>query len=182
VALGAGDSANVDFSVGPGAVTVATGVDQRWSLSVDGQAIPPRPAFGSTTGYDIATAGQASLRYHTATSRAFELIGQLLLWLLLALGVSRFDTAALLRRRRRRIDAAPEAPLLSIDEPIAVPLDHSVLVSMNDEPLSWDAPDSPAVVEPVEAASPPEVAGAHIEPVDLNDDEHDIADHGAGVE
>jgi hypothetical protein len=183
VAVGAADRADVDFSVGPGAVTVATGIDQRWSLNVGGQAIPPRPAFGSTTGYDIATAGQASLRYHTATSRAFELIGQLLLWLLLALGVSRFDTATLLRRRRRRIDAAPEAPLLSIDEPIAVPLDHSVLMSMNDEPLSWDSPDGPAVAEPVEAGSPPEVGGSHIEPVEKHDnDEHDVADHGAGVE
>ena len=79
---------------------MATGVDQRWLLQVDGQPIAPRPAFGTTTGYDIASGGPATLRYHTATSRSFALIGQLLLWLLLALGVSRFDTGSLVRWRR----------------------------------------------------------------------------------
>jgi hypothetical protein len=178
VAIGAADNADVDFSVGAGAVTVATGVDRRWSLSIAGQPIPPRPAFGATTGYDIAAAGQAQLRYHTATSRALELIGQLLLWLLLALGVSRFDTASLVRWRRRRIDAAPAAPLLSIDAPITVPLDHSVLVSMSDEPLTWDAPDHP-VVEPANA----DEHDADEHDADEHDaDEHDVADHGAGVE
>ena len=153
VAIGAGDDIDVDFSAGAGAVTVATGVDQRWSLSVGGQSIRPRPAFGSTTGYDIPAAGQAVLRYHTDTSRAFELVGQLLLWLLLALGVSRFDTASVTRWRRRRLDAAPEAPLLSIDAPIEVPIDHSVVVSMNDDPASWNAPELPEV-EHADAASP----------------------------
>ena len=74
----------------------------RWTLDVGGQGDRhPRPAFGSTTGYDIAAAGPATLRYHTSTSRALALIGQLVLWLLLALGVSRFDTASI---------AAPATP------------------------------------------------------------------------
>ena len=105
MAVGAGDNADADFAAQPGVVTVATGVDSRWTLNVGGQIDPARPAFGVTTGYDIATAGPATLHYHTAISRAFELIGELLVWLLLALGVSRFDTASIVRRRRRRSDA-----------------------------------------------------------------------------
>jgi GT2 family glycosyltransferase len=137
VAIGAGDNATVEFPVQAGAVTVATGVDQRWSLEVGGQAIPARPAFGVTTGYDIAAGGPATLSYHTASSRAFALIGQLLLWLLFALGISRFDAATLARWRRRRVDTGPETPLLSIDAPIVAPPvdadDSSILISMDDE-------------------------------------------------
>ena len=185
VAIGAPDNGSVDFSVGAGAVTVATGVDRRWSLHVDGQAVPPRPAFGSTTGYDIATAGQATLGYHTATSRALELIGQLLLWLLLALGVSRFDTSTLVRWRRRRIATAPEAPLLSIDAPIGVALDHSVVVSMNDEPVTWDQPVAPEG-DHAEPDVPEHEAPEHETPDhDIPDQDvaaDDVADHGAGVE
>ena len=179
VAIGAADNAAVDFAVGAGAVTVANGVDHRWSLRVDGQAVPPRPAFGVTTGYDIAAAGQASLRYHTAASRPLELVGQLLFWLLLALGVSRFDTASLVRWRRRRVDAAPEAPLLSIDAPIALPLDQSVLMSIGDETLSWNEPDG-TEVEHADPVSAPDVETPGIEEPGI--EEPDPADHGAGVE
>jgi hypothetical protein len=142
VGVGAPDNADLQFAAQPGAVTVATGVDQRWSLDVAGQSIAPRPAFGVTTGYDVTAAGPAALRYHTDASRAFALVGQLLLWLLLALGVSRFDTASVVRWRRRRVDAAPDEPLLSIDAPIVAPIDmtedSSVLLSMGDEPVSWE--------------------------------------------
>ena len=92
---------------------MATGVDQRWSLEVGSQSIAGRPAFGATTGYDITTGGAATLQYRTATSRSLALIGQLLLWLLLALGVSRFDAATVNRWRRRRVASGPQAPLLS---------------------------------------------------------------------
>jgi GT2 family glycosyltransferase len=138
VGIGAADNADVEFPVQPGAVTLATGLDQRWSMAVGDQQIPARPAFGVTTGYDITTGGPATLRYNTEASRAFALIGQLLLWLLFALGISRFDAATIGRWRRRRVAAAPDAPLLSIDAPItALPLedadDLSVLITMDDE-------------------------------------------------
>ena len=129
-------------AVQPGAVTVATGIDQRWSLEVAGQSIPPRPAFGATTGYDITSAGSATLHYRTSTARALELIGQLLLWLLLALGISRFDTASITRRRRRRVGIVPEAPLLSIHAPVSTsapidtPLDATLFASMSDDTVA----------------------------------------------
>ena len=130
---------------------MATGVDSRWTLKVGDQSIPPRPAFGVTTGYDIATAGPATLHYDTSISRALELIAELLMWLLLALGVSRFDTASIIRWRSRRRDAVREAPLLSIDAPLsapfAVPPDAGALVSLDDS-VAWQTQPDTASDEP----------------------------------
>ncbi|MEP7201970.1 MAG: glycosyltransferase family 2 protein [Ilumatobacteraceae bacterium] len=174
VAVGASDNTAVSFAAEAGAVTVATGVDHRWTMQVGSQSIAPRPAFGATTGYDIPSAGPATLRYHTSLSRAFALIGQLVLWLLLALGVSRFDTTSIARWRRRRVSAALEAPLLSIDAPIQAPTDPSVLVSLDDDsiPLQTD---------------PESVPGSDDEGVEHHDDDrHEAekreADQQAGVE
>jgi GT2 family glycosyltransferase len=154
IAVGAADNAAVSFAATAGAVTVATGIDERWSLQVDGQSIAPRPAFGATTGYDITAAGSATLKYHTPISRTFGVVGQLALWLLLALGVSRFDTSSIARWRRRRTSAAPDAPLLSIDAPIEAPAASSVLVSLDgdvpwhtDDEADVDAQDQQAGVE-----------------------------------
>jgi len=148
VAVGAPDNGPAQFDAVPGTVTVATAVDSRWSLHVGEQSLDPRPAFGATTGYDVAAGGAATLQYHTAISRAFLLVAQLVVWLALALGVSRFDTATLVRRRRRRQAVGPEAPLLSIDAPILAPVglagDEAVgdpgqpaLASIGDETVSW---------------------------------------------
>jgi hypothetical protein len=66
------------------------------------------------------------------------LVGQLVLWLALALGVSRFDTSTFKRRRWRRGVVRHEVPLLSIDEPvIAAP----------------ESATSPASATPVEEAT-----------------------------
>jgi GT2 family glycosyltransferase len=153
IASGAADHATANFDVQPGVVTVATGIDSRWSLDVAGQSIAPRPAFGATTGYDVATAGPARLHYRTSTSRALELIGQLLLWLLLALGISRFDTASIRRWRRRRVHTAPDAPLLSIDAPIIapapvdVPVDAALFESMSVETFPAETEPGPDRVD-----------------------------------
>jgi GT2 family glycosyltransferase len=150
VAVGSSDNGDAQFTAQPGAVTLATGVDQRWSLQVGGQSITARPAFGVTAGYDISAGGPATLRYKTDASRSFALIGQLLLWLMLALGVSRFDTSSIRRWRRRHIDAGPQGPLLSIDAPVggflAEPVDSTVVLSMDDEVVpTHDVPHEAAV-------------------------------------
>lgn len=144
VGIGATDNADANFEVQPGALTVATGIDQRWTLDLAGQQIAPRPAFGATTGYDITTAGSATLHYRTSTARAVALIGQLLLWLLLALGISRFDTASVTRWRRRRVRTAPDAPLLSLEAPISappidMPVDATLFASMSDDTFPSEA-------------------------------------------
>src|SRR4029079_14613434 len=69
VAVGAGDRADANFSAQRGWVTVATGVYSRWTRHIGDQSIPPRPAFGVTTGYDITAAGPATLHYDTSISR-----------------------------------------------------------------------------------------------------------------
>src|SRR3954453_20657583 len=135
IAIGAGDNADANFPAQPGVVTVATGVDARWTLRVGDRTIAPRPAFGVTTGYDVANGGSATLHYDTAFSRALALIGELLVWLLLLLGGSRFDTSSIVRWKRRRAEAAPDAPLLSIEAPIGAPFtppDTAVLTSFDD--------------------------------------------------
>ena len=45
VAVGAGDNADADFPAQPGVVTVATGVDERWTLHVGEQSIAPAPSI-----------------------------------------------------------------------------------------------------------------------------------------
>jgi hypothetical protein len=129
VGVGSADNADVGFAAVPGAVTVGTPLDTRWTVRVGGTTVEPRPAFGTTMGFDIATGGAATLTYTSDTSRAAMLIGQLVLWLLLALGVSRFDSSSLVRRRRRRGDGMPNVPLLSMEAPIVAPA--------ADEPLPW---------------------------------------------
>jgi hypothetical protein len=131
VAVGTADNGQAAFAAEAGTITMATPVDQRWVLNVGGAAVAARPAFGATTGYDVASAAPATLSYHGDTTRPVTLIGELVVWLLLCLGVSRFDTAALVRRRRHKIDAQPDSPLLSIDEPIAVPA--------GDQTVPWHA-------------------------------------------
>jgi hypothetical protein len=68
------------------------------------------------------------------------LIGQVILWLALALGISRFDTSSLVRRRWRRGVVRHEAPLLSIDAPI-----HVAVIAPTDELLE-EVSDEPAIV------------------------------------
>ncbi|HEY7628153.1 MAG TPA: glycosyltransferase, partial [Ilumatobacteraceae bacterium] len=142
VAVGSSDNGTARFAAAPGAVTVATGVDSRWSLKIDGETLAPRPAFGATTGYDVSSAGSAALTYKTDTSRSLMLIGQLVLWLLLILGVSRFDTAWIVNRRWRRTRRVADAPLMSIDAPVALPVEPPLdepEIDNEDEPLEAEA-------------------------------------------
>ena len=134
----------------PGTVTVAIPVDERWSLQVGDQSLAPRPAFGATTAYDVTSSGAASLGYTTSTSRALLLIVQLVVWLTLLLGISRFDTATLVQRRWRRNVVEPEAPLLSIDAPI--------------EPLAPLREPGPESVPETGSASDDETVSWQIEP------------------
>ena len=143
VAIGVADNADAEFTAQPGVVTVATGVDSRWTMDVGDSRYAPRPAFGVTTGYDIASAGPATLHYETSISRGLGLMGELLVWLLLALGVSRFDTASISALEAPPARAVPDAPLLSMEAPIDVPYsppDASLLTSLDDGNVPWQTP------------------------------------------
>ena len=73
--------------------------DARWQLTVDGQRVVGRRAFGSTMAFDVPTAGRATLTYNTDSQRSLWLTGQLVVWLALVLAASRFRPAQMMRRR-----------------------------------------------------------------------------------
>ena len=167
--------AAADAPVPAGTVHLAVPSDDRWTLTVDGVAVDPRPAFGVTMAFDVDTAGTARIEYVTSRGLQLVLLAQLIAWVLVALAAS----SVRLRRapsgsRRGAVEAEPvfsmdpilgspmptaelaerladeEAPVVaSVDaEPVA---DGSVAdESHPDEPLADDEPfaDEPFAVEP----------------------------------
>ena len=99
--------------VSPGVVTIAVPPSPRWTLSVDGERLASRPAFGATTGFDVPEAigadRPATLRYDRPFLQVALVVGQFSLWviaLFVALG---------LRLRRRR-----PAAVVTTGEPVAM--------------------------------------------------------------
>jgi hypothetical protein len=70
------------------AVLLSEAVDERWELTVDGEVLPRRTAFGWATAWDlpsdlgVGTGGEATLRYRTAATRYAIVAAQVLLGLL----------------------------------------------------------------------------------------------------
>lgn len=113
---------------GPGTGQILAGVfhvakpfDTRWMLTVDGDDVAPRPAFGTTMAFDVAAAGTGTLVYNTDTSRHVAVVIQAIAWLALLVVASRVRWGWL---RRRRVAMAPiDGPLLHLGdrEPMAAP-------------------------------------------------------------
>jgi GT2 family glycosyltransferase len=80
--------------VGAGTVFVAEGADAGWQLRVDGEVAERSKALGWGNRFEVARAGDATLRYRTSPLRWAAVAVQLALWL----GVA----AWFLRDRRRR--------------------------------------------------------------------------------
>ena len=89
-------SATMEVPVGT--VHVAVPFDTNWRLEVDGSEIAARRAFGTTTAFDVETAGTATLSYSTPGSRTVALLVQFLLWILALFGATRVSIP--LARRR----------------------------------------------------------------------------------
>lgn len=126
-AVGARDRGDAIGPVQAGTLHVAVPTDDRWQLSVDGQTIASRSAFGSTMGYDIPTPGTATLHYNTPTSRTMLLALQLVVWLALVMAAGRFQPSSLLaggRRRRRGVQT--DAVLLQLTDPFVEPTGDGV--------------------------------------------------------
>ena len=122
------------FDAQPGAVTVATGVDRRWSLRSAVRPSPPRPAFGVTTGYDIATVGPAD------AALSHRCVAGLLARRSTAVVADAGLSESAGSTPRRSIvggvggSTRPEDPLLSIDAPIVAPVfevDDSSIVHLD---------------------------------------------------
>lgn len=112
-AIGAPDRGDAVGDVAAGTLHVAVPFDTHWSLSVDGDAVEIRRAFGSTTAFDVPSAGRATLTYNTSFTRLLWLLVQLLAWMALAMAASRFRPSQVLQRRRRAgvSDVSPVADL-----------------------------------------------------------------------
>jgi len=78
-----------DDELSPGVVHLAVPYDDNWKLSVDGERLDARRAFGATTAFDVTASGSGELVYETPASRTFLVALQVVLWLLVILGVSR---------------------------------------------------------------------------------------------
>ena len=50
-------------------VLLAEAIDPRWELTVDGEALSRRTAFGWATAWDLTSAGAGAFRYRTARRR-----------------------------------------------------------------------------------------------------------------
>jgi hypothetical protein len=64
----------------PGVVTLAVPEDPNWKLTVDGDEVPSRRAFGETTGWDVTEAGVGELTYETSTGRVVLVLVNAVLW------------------------------------------------------------------------------------------------------
>jgi hypothetical protein len=69
VFLGADHQTTSIDDVVPGVIHLAVPFDDNWSLTVDGESIAPRRAFGLTTAFDVETAGTGELTYTMPSSR-----------------------------------------------------------------------------------------------------------------
>ncbi len=107
-------------AVAAGTVHVAVPFDARWQLDVDGTSVAARRAFGTTTAYDVATAGEATLRYDSPLSRSVVLVVELAIWVALVLTASRFNPASW-RRWRGGGRAIAGGPVVTLHEPIVPP-------------------------------------------------------------
>jgi hypothetical protein len=90
----------------PGGVLLAETPSSRWQLSVDGDSVARRRAFGVANVFAAGTAGPATLRYRTPVLRRLLAIVPFLLWA--AAGT------VLWRTRRRPAPPEPETQLIPI--------------------------------------------------------------------
>lgn len=104
------DDASSTTSVEPGTVHLAVPYTSRWELTVGGEPVPARPAFGLTNAYDVTRAGVAELSYSRSLLHTVLVALQIAAWIVVAvLAVSR--RRSILRRRAPRTDAvADQAP------------------------------------------------------------------------
>ena len=128
VLVGARDRGPAIGPIGAGLLHVASVVDDRWQLVVDGQTISPRSAFGGTTVFEVPAAGIAHLSYTTSGTRQLSVVVQVLAWLACALLASRVDLSSLGLHRRRRVTTDRPQPLITFES-----ADESQVITIDGE-------------------------------------------------
>ena len=120
-AVGSPDRGEAVGDVTAGTLHVAVPYDARWQLTVDGQRVVGRRAFGSTMAFDVPTAGRATLTYNTDSQRSLWLTGQLVVWLALVLAASRFRLSQMMRRRTVTGAVLDRTPVADLTAPVQLP-------------------------------------------------------------
>ncbi|MCB0956438.1 MAG: glycosyltransferase [Ilumatobacteraceae bacterium] len=120
-AIGAQDIGPAGGQVEAGTLHVAVPYDPAWTLTVDGQSVAARRAFGVTMAYDVPAGGDATLEYDTPLTRSLWLLAQLVVWLGLALAATRFQPSVFLRRRRADTALLDTAQVADLSAPYALP-------------------------------------------------------------
>jgi GT2 family glycosyltransferase len=96
--LGVDETASSSDEVVPGVIHLAVPFDENWSLTVEGESIEPRRAFGVTTAFDVERKGIAVLEYSSPSMRLLLLLVQVALWLAMLFAATRVRIP-LVRRR-----------------------------------------------------------------------------------
>jgi len=119
--VGSPDRGPVVGDISAGTLHVAVPYDTHWQLTVDGQRVVGRRAFGSTLAFDVPTGGSASLVYDTDSNRSLWLVGQLVVWLGLLLAASRLRPSQFGRRRVVAGEVIDRTPVVDLTAPIPQP-------------------------------------------------------------
>jgi GT2 family glycosyltransferase len=114
-----------------GTVALAVPFDEQWTMEVAGENASAGEAFGALTGFDVAAAGAAEMRYETPSGRVAALFGQAAFWVVALVAASRLRRPAWSTRRpgsgdrRAVIDLAEDVdlPTDAGDVPVMVPLE-----------------------------------------------------------
>ncbi|MBT5866566.1 MAG: glycosyltransferase [Ilumatobacter sp.] len=110
--LGADQTAASSDDVVPGVIHLAVPFDENWSLTVEGESIEPRRAFGVTTAFDVERQGNAVLEYSSPSLRLLLLLVQVVLWLAVLFAAARVSIP--LARRRGTLVA--DETLIDFDD------------------------------------------------------------------
>lgn len=99
----------VEADVKPGTVHLAVPFSTHWKLTLDGNKIEARPAFGLTNAYDVASAGHIRLAFESSRVHSLSVLLQFAAWCVVA-----FFALVRPRRRSRRNSAVSS----SLDAPV----------------------------------------------------------------
>ena len=185
IMVGADHLSGASAEVSAGTVHVAIPDDDRWRLTLDGEPVPSRPAFGTTTAYDVAAPGTVRLEYETSRAYHLVLLAQVLAWMAV-LGAA---SSVRLRRPQARPRAAAVAgdqPVFTMDPMIGTPMPSEELAHELAAAGAHDEADSsgPGAVEESDAgdASAPWSFDVFAEPPTVAPADDGAADAGAADE
>jgi hypothetical protein len=96
--------------VKPGTVHLAVPFSTHWKLTLDGNKIEARPAFGLTNAYDVASAGHVRLAFESSFVHSLAVLLQFAAWCVVA-----FFALVRPRSRSRKnssVSVAADAPVM----------------------------------------------------------------------